>query len=146
MKTASELLNMDPIELVDWLNQEFKIELPVTLETIEQMKEAGQLLSKTINIYSYLMSMSSYAKIAVRDKKRESDKHAKELKSNKDKAKEEELTYIANKTKKDYENMVDRKEAIENAADIANKQYNAISRMITVKKEINAELQMLGSE
>ena len=146
MKTASELLNMDPIELVDWLNQEFKIELPVTLETIEQMKEAGQLLSKTINIYSYLMSMSSYAKIAVRDKKRESDKHAKELKANKDKAKEEELTYIANKTKKDYENMVDRKEAIENAADIANKQYNAISRMITVKKEINAELQMLGSE
>lgn len=146
MKTASELLNMDPIELVDWLNQEFKIELPVTLETIEQMKEAGQLLSKTINIYSYLMSMSSYAKIAVRDKKRESDKNAKELKANKDKAKEEELTYIANKTKKDYENMVDRKEAIENAADIANKQYNAISRMITVKKEINAELQMLGSE
>lgn len=146
MKTANEILGMEPIALINWLNTEFEINLPLSLETIEQMKEAGQLLSKTINIYSYLMSMSSYAKIAVREKKRESDKCSKELKANKDKTLEEELTLKANNAKIEYENMVDRKEAIENAADIANKQYNAISRMITVKKEINTELQMLNLE
>lgn len=146
MRTATEILVMPPKELIDWLNSEFKIELPMNLESIDHMKEAGQLLSKTINIYSYLMSMSSYAKIAVREKKRESDKLSKELKANKDKLLEDELTIKANKAKLDYENMIDRKEAIENAADIANKQYNAISRMITVKKEINTELQMLGME
>ena len=144
MRTANEILVMEPIELINWLNKEFEISLPLNLETIDQMREAGQLLSKTINIYSYLMSMSSYAKIAVREKKRESDKCSKELKANKDKTLEEELTLKANKAKLEYENMVDRKEAIENAADIANKQYNAISRMITVKKEINTELQMLN--
>ena len=144
MKTNDELLSMSPKELTDWLNVQFNIELPVSLETIDQMKEAGKLLSKTINIYSYLMSMASYAKISVREKKRASDKCAKALKQNKDKELEENLTIMANKAKMDYEDMVDRKEAIENAADIANKQYQAISRMMTVKKEVNNELQMLG--
>ena len=66
--------------------------------------------------------------------------------TNKDKELEEDLTALSNKAKSEYEDMVDRKESIENAADIANKQYQAISRMITVKKEINTELQMLNMQ
>ena len=145
-KKIEELLIMKPIELTNWLNEEFKIELPDSLEDVEQMKEAGKLLSKTINTYSYLMSMASYAKIAVREKKRDSDKYSKALKQNKDKELEEDLIALSNKAKSEYEDMVDRKESIENAADIANKQYQAISRMITVKKEINTELQMLNMQ
>lgn len=145
-KTIEEILSMNPTELVDWLNKEFELEVPTKLETIEELKGASKLLSKTTNTYSYLMSVSSYAKISVREKKRESDKASKLAKANKDKTLEDELNLAAAKAKLEYENMVDRKEAIDNQADIANKQYNAISRMIAVKREINTELQMLSSE
>lgn len=145
-KTIEEILQLDPTALIDWLNEEFKMEVPNKLETIEELKNASKLLSKTTNTYSYLMNVSSYAKISVREKKRQSDKLNKEAKANKDKTIEDELNQKAAKAKIEYENMVDRKEAIDNAADIANKQYNAISRMIAVKREINTELQMLGSE
>lgn len=145
-KTIQELLKMNPTELIDWLNQEFELEVPTKLETIEELKNASKLLSKTTNTYSYLMNVSSYAKISVREKKRESDKLSKESKANKDATLADELAKKAAEAKLEYENMVDRKEAIDNAADIANKQYNAISRMIAVKREINTELQMLNSE
>ncbi len=145
-KTIQELLKMNPTELIDWLNQEFELEVPSKLETIEELKNASKLLSKTTNTYSYLMNVSSYAKISVREKKRESDKLSKESKANKDATLADELAKKAAEAKLEYENMVDRKEAIDNAADIANKQYNAISRMIAVKREINTELQMLNSE
>ena len=145
-KTIQELLKMNPTELIDWLNQEFELEVPSKLETIEELKNASKLLSKTTNTYSYLMNVSSYAKISVREKKRESDKLSKESKANKDATLADELAKKAAEAKLEYENMVDRKEAIDNAADIANKQYNAISRRIAVKREINTELQMLNSE
>lgn len=142
-KTIEEILQTNPIELIDWLQAEFELEVPHKLETIEELKNASKLLSKTTNTYSYLMNVSSYAKIYVREKKRISDKATKESKAHKD---DEELAKEAAKAKLEYENMIDRKEAIDNAADIANKQYNAISRMIAVKREINTELQMLSTE
>ena len=98
-KTIQELLKMNPTELIDWLNQEFELEVPSKLETIEELKNASKLLSKTTNTYSYLMNVSSYAKISVREKKRESDKLSKESKANKDATLADELAKKAAEAK-----------------------------------------------
>ena len=44
--------------------------------------------------------------------------------------------------KENYEDMIDRRDTLQNTADILKMQYQTLSRMITVKKEINDELRM----
>lgn len=108
---------MEPRALVEYLHEEFYVELPPVINTQEDMEMASKLLLIFSGHYSYLAELLSYIKIAVRQAKR-------------------------NLPKEDWEDMVDRKEAIERRLDIAKQQYNAVSRAITVKTEANRELQM----
>lgn len=121
MKQYSELLKMDPAELNSWLLENFSYMIPENIDDIEAMKEAGEMLGKIANSYSYIIAMLSFAKVAVRNEKRKG-------KENKDQA----------------EDMIDRKESLQNMADILKMQYQAISRMITVRKDINEELKMMN--
>ena len=113
----TELLNMDSFTLIEHLYMEYVVELPEALITVEDMQEAGSLLPKLINAYSFLASASEYAKVLVRE--------------NKGKIPKDELNELMGK-----------RDAIIQAAETAKMQYTALSRMITVKQEINNELRM----
>ena len=116
-----QILKMDPIELQDWLIKEFELTtpLPTEISSIEDMKNTEKMISTLTNRLSYLSSLGVYAKIAVRNAKRK----GKDFKI-------------------EHEDMVDRQTAINAAEETVKQQYNAISRMITVKQEINKELYM----
>lgn len=116
-----QILAMKPIELQKWLDTEFELtsSIPTEISTIEDMQNAERLIATLTNRLSYLSSLGVYAKIAVRNAKRK----GKEF-------------------KEEHEDMVDRQTAINVAEDIIKQKYSAVSRMITVKQEINKEIYM----
>lgn len=113
------LLNMTPIDLAVWLEKEYASTLPSNIDSMEEMKKVNTQLSRLANSYSFVMQLLTYTKIQVRQEKRK----GKENKEN-------------------YEDMIDRRDTLQNTADILKMQYQTLSRMITVKKEINDELRM----
>ena len=113
------ILSLDPEDLLQWLNSNFLEDIPIAINNVEDLKNAGVLLGKLTNIYSYLVSLSMFAKLKVREAKKD-----KENKENIDKA-------------------VDRKEIINSYADVIKCQYNAVSIMVTVKKQIDEEMKMI---
>lgn len=120
MPDYETILNMNPLELIRWLHDEFNVELPTRLISTEDMETASELLLRFSAQYAYLAELLSYAKVAVRVAKREYPKE-------------------------EWENMVDRKEAIERRLDIAKQQYAAVSRAITVKADVDREMSMSGN-
>lgn len=116
-----QILVMDPTSLQKWLDEEFELTKPIPTEisTIEDMQAAEKMIAILTNRLSYLSSLGVYAKIGVRHAKRKG-KEGKEL----------------------WEDMVDRQTAINSAEDTIKQKYNAVSRMITVKQEINKEIYM----
>lgn len=113
------LHNMAPKDLLNWLNETYMFQIPTTLENVDDLKDAGILLGKLTNIYSYLMSMATFAKLAVRESRKR--KLPKEV----------------------IDDCIDRRDVIDNYTDIIKTQYTAVSRMITVKKQIDDELKMI---
>ena len=117
--TYDTILYMDVKELIAWLDKEFIIILPENLHTVEALEQAEEMFSKLGNQYAYLSTLSSYAKVYVR-----------ELKRNKDNPKEM------------IEDMIDRKEAISRTMDVVDNLKSTLSRMLTTKQEIDKELNM----
>lgn len=119
---TDELFGLDPYELTELLNEEFGYHLIVEdgmIESADDLKAAGILMTRLANAFPYLAYLSSIAKIKVRQAKR--DKNIK---------------------KDEIDDAIDRKEAISNITEAVNMQYNAISRLVTVKQQINEELKM----
>lgn len=114
---AQSLLTLPPKELSIRLDEEFDVTLPDAIISIEDMEAASKLLIKLSGSYSFLTSLLSFAKIAVRETKRSGDKVA-------------------------WEDMVDRKDAIENKTNAVKQNYSAVSRAVTIHIENNAELRM----
>lgn len=117
METYAEIFDKDPFELLDWLSQTFSISIPHKIESMEDMNEAAQLMLTLTGYYTYLCELLSYAKIAVRQAKR-------------------------NQTKLEWEDCVDKQVAIDKWLDIVKQQYAALSRVVTVRTENNKELYM----
>ena len=115
-KQYSEILEKDLIGLVEDLNSRFCIEVPTDISTPEAMQEAGRMLGSLTNSYSYLMGVLSLLKASAR----EARKTDKEL----------------------YESLVGKRDAVAAAVDMVKQEYSAVSRMITVKIEVNRELAM----
>ena len=114
-----EILQMPVRELMVWLINEFSTDCPEMIATIDDMDNASKILLKLSSYYSYLCALMSYAKVATREAKRSGDKIF-------------------------YEDMVDKKEAIEHMTDAVKQRYNAISRAVTIHIENNNELHMNG--
>ena len=120
MAKDSQILSMNPVELALWLEENYTYETPINIDSIDEMKEAGRMLSKISNSYAYIATLASLAKVMIPVKK----KKGKENKEN-------------------SEDMIDRRDLLQNKADVLKLQYQTISRMITVKQEINAEMKMM---
>ena len=111
MKTADpELLNRSLIE-------NYIQEIPVSIETVDDMIYAGHMMAMITNDYSYLLGVLSTFKIWAKIAK-------------------------VNGSKAEYNDMVMRRDSIETIVDILKQQYSALSRLITIKQEINNELKM----
>lgn len=108
---------MEPKELLKWLIDEFSVEQPGEIISIQDMELAATLLLKLSSYYSYLCALLSYAKVATREAKRKGDR-----------------TY--------HEDMVDKKDIIQNMTDSVKQQYASISRAVTIHQENNMELRM----
>ncbi|AOZ97911.1 hypothetical protein [Butyrivibrio hungatei] len=118
--TYTELFSLEPLAFLTWLDKTFPTKVPDCIDTVSDMtKAAGQLLMFT-NEYAYISELSSLARILTRKAKREG-------------------------RKTDYEDMVDKRDAIENKMSAIKQCYQGVSRSITVRSENNEELRMLSS-
>lgn len=115
--TTDTMKNMDPEELNADLIDEYVHEIPVDIESIEDMAKAGHLMGILTNNYSYMVATLNTFKIWTKIAKLSEDK-------------------------KEYEKMVMRRDSVEAIVDILKQQYLAVSRLITIKQEINNELKM----
>lgn len=115
---VAEIFSMDPEELRESVAAQFPVKIPVSIETVDDMTRAGKLLGCYTSWYSYLTGMALAAKLRKRALKQ------------------------AKADKKEIEDALSREEIFDSYADITKQAYNAISRMFTVKQEINNELKM----
>jgi hypothetical protein len=115
-----DIFKLDPTKLANLMQEGFSFTIPFNEEdiSIHDLSYMQALIVKAGNAFPYLAYLNSLAKIQVR------------------KAKREKLS------KEEIEDAIDRKEVISNITESVNMQYNAISRLITVKQQINEELKM----
>ncbi len=115
------LLKMDVTQLAKWIDDSYIKPLPLPKNTAEFARN-NHLLGELANVYAFLSSLHAMAKIAVREAKK-------------------------NKLPTDEINAcIDRRDIIDEYIDIIKMQYNAYSRMITVQKNINDEMRMMGQQ
>ena len=114
--SMEELLSMPPEELMAAASNRFKLDLPPSIDTVDNLNKLAKLMSKSISEYSYLINMAQIARMRKRALKRSgADKFT-------------------------VEDALTREEIFTNYAEIMKDAYQAASRMITVKQEINEEL------
>lgn len=114
-------LDMGTYEFLTWLNKTFPTYVPQSIKTSQDMERAADELLKLSSMYAYITELASWFKIATREAKR-------------------------TKVKSEYENMVDKKDAVENKASAIKQAYAGISRAVAIRMENNAELRMTGSK
>lgn len=114
---CDDILKMGSEEFFSWAMAHFRLESIPVIETSDDMKNAAKLISVATGNYSYLTALLAYLKIKVRQEKR-------------------------NKNKEVYEDLIDKREVIQEIVDATKMQYNAISRMITIKLDVDKELKM----
>ena len=114
------ILKMRPEKQLQWLLAQFPATGLEGIETLDDMHLAAKELMRYTGYYTYLCALLSLAKLMTRAAKQSGDR-------------------------KEYEDYVDKKELISHMTDSVKQQYSAISRALTVRHEINAELRMNGS-
>lgn len=110
---------MQPLELINVLSDTFLYDIPETAETPEDMQEISRLLVRTANEFAFLAQLASAAKVSCRTYKR-----------------------LGKEYKTLYEDAVDKKEGISSITDAVELRYKTLSRIITIRQEINKELKM----
>ena len=116
-----KMRDMDVFDFIAWLDNAVDTKLPKEIVTMEDMKSAGEMLLKFSSEYSYMASLYSWFKAATRYAKR-------------------------NESREVYEDMVDKKEAVENKLDAVKQLYAGVSRAVTIRQENNIELRMTSSQ
>lgn len=117
---TNNILELPPNELLIYLQKNYSIEIPKTIECSEDLVNAGKIIGKITGYYSFLMAAYMEAKLNVRLAKQE--KMPKEI--------------IAA--------YIDKRDILKEYNDILKMQYTSISRMITIKKQVDEELKMLN--
>ena len=118
------LSKMDPFDLLYYIKESFLNEIPEQVDSIEDMVTVQSLFPKITNAYSYVNAALAHVKLLTR-----------QLKAEKDRDKSDE-------SKAAYEEMVSRRDVLETASEVLKQQYSALSRAITVRQEINREINM----
>lgn len=111
-------MEMPPLELNEYLQKNYKIEIPPAIHTADDLKHAAELLAKYSSLYSYFSQMALTSKILKRNLKAEK------------------------KDKQQINDALSREEIFGMYADLLKQAYNTISRMVTIKLAVNEELKM----
>lgn len=114
--SMEELLSMPPDKLMEAASERFTLDLPPSIDTVDNLNKLAKIMSRSISEYSYLINMAQIARMRKRTLKR------------------------AGADKCTIEDALTREEIFSNFAEIMKAAYQAASRMITVKQEINEEL------
>lgn len=117
--SANDLLSMEPMSLAEYLQNHFALMVPFSLTTPEDLRRASEILSSAANSYSFLSNMRIMARVQKRALKRKKESAEK------------------------VEDMLAREELFENQAAVVRQVYEATSRMVTVKQQIDQEMKML---
>lgn len=119
--TGALLLQMEPSDLLEYLADTFSVDIPIAIDTVDDLRDAGALLGRCAANYSFLITQAMTAKLVKRTLKQEKA------------------------DKLEVEKALSREEILTMYADITKTSYNAISRMITVRAQASEELKMLHS-
>ena len=114
----NNIAETDPEELLKSMKENFTTKLPVQVESVEDLQNAQKLLSKLASQYSFLTAVAVEIKGIKRRMKR--DKAAKEK----------------------VDDMMEREEILTAYCDSVKMNYNAVSRMITIRQQIYDEYKM----
>ena len=121
LQNIMTIAQADPEELAIEMVKKYCITLPEEIETPEDLTEAGRLLGYLANNKTFLFSLLTYLKVRAR--------------AEKNRGKENKRT---------AEEMAMRRDVVELILDSVKGQYDAISRMVTVRKNKIDEMRMLG--
>lgn len=126
--TYKEIFELNNFQFLKWLKMQFPVDMPKEVTSADEMELASKQMLALSAEYSYISEISSYAKVYCRELKRlsDNDKDDPQLKSF-------------------YEDMVDKREAIDNKMAAIKQAYNGISRAVSVRIENNQELRLTGS-
>ncbi|MCR5670749.1 MAG: hypothetical protein K6G10_07055 [Butyrivibrio sp.] len=117
----NHFIGMESFEFLIWLDENFPITIPQAITTAEDMEMAAAQLLQLSSQYAYIAELASWFKVATRQTKRDG-------------------------LKEDYEDMVDKRDAVDNKMKSIEQAYKGISRAVTIRTENNAELRMTGSK
>lgn len=112
-------LEMSPLSLLENLSKTFLYKVDETIETPADLQKISGILVQTTNEFSFLSQLLNYAKFDCRYYKR-----------------------LGKDYKTQYEDAIDRREVVHSILDAVELRYKTLSRMITIKQEINKELKM----
>lgn len=112
MEGYKQVLSMDTLKFVAWLDSEFSYDMPTRIETPDDVNYGLDCMAAYAGANEYLESLASYAKIVGRSLKR-----------------------MGKEYKKDYEDMVDKREAIDNKIDAIKLSYQTVNKSVTIAVE-----------
>lgn len=115
----TNLWTMSNTEIMDNLQKNVLVDIPRGVRNQGDLEKLEYLLGKLANDYSYLVSLTNYARNFVRQLKRKGKEYQTE-----------------------YEDMMDKRDSVEAIASAVKLQYNAVSRMLTVRIELKEENNM----
>lgn len=116
-----DLLKKTPTELLEYMYYNYSIPVPASVETVEEMESAGKLLSVFTNNYSFLCYMALLADTETRNLRKTGAR------------------------KFSIDDSIAKKKILEKYAELMKQSYSAVSRMITIKQQVNQELHMSDS-
>lgn len=116
--TIKSILTLDPLDLADYLIENYFIPIPTTIASPEDLSLAGDSLKQIGVTLQFFHELSAYAKRYVRIAKRELPKDA-------------------------YEDMIDRKEIISEITNALTELKNGLSRNVTTYTNSIQEMNLL---
>ena len=117
--TPINLFTMSNAQLLDGLRDSVLVDIPLGIQSEDDMKRIEYLLGKLANDYTYVITLGGYAKNYVRQLKRQGKEYQTE-----------------------YEDMMDKRDTLEGIASAIKIQYQAVSRMLTVRIQQREEMDM----
>lgn len=129
--TFFEIASMDKFKLNEYLITEFDYVIPRRIEYAEELKEAGELLIRITNANSFLTNVLSTVSLSKRMYKRSYEACTRGSDEYREK-------------KREFEDYVDKELILQQKINALDGIRSTISRMITIKQEINKELNIAG--
>ena len=115
--TPTNLLTLSVKEVIQLISERVLSDIPEGINSHDDLRIVEERLGRLANDYAYVMELLSYSRTYVRTLKRQGQKEA-------------------------YEDMMDKRSALEDIASAVKMQYQAVSRMLTAEIQIRDENDM----